>query len=343
MSTCAQDLNAALYDLLVTDARVCLIGEDIRDPYGGAFKITRGLSDAFGERVLNTPISEAAITGLGIGMALRGLRPVVEIMFGDFATLAADQLINNAAKLAWMYDHKVAVPLTVRLPMGGRRGYGPTHSQCLERLFAGVPGLRLVAPSIYHRPGELLRASVVDDDEPVLFIENKIDYARPLAQIVDGMIGNWFVRCGDGRYPTVRLSMTDFEDDVMTVVCYGGMACLAVQAMEQLLCTREIAAEVIVPSCIAPLDAAPIVESLRRTGRLVTAEEGHVRHGWGAELVARMAAERTEVGPLLRGPAMRIGAGDRPIGNARHLEDAVLPDAQDLMAACWACVQESAA
>jgi len=147
MTTVLESLNTALHRAMQADERIYILGEDILDPYGGAFKITRGLSAAFPGRVLTTPISEAAILGLASGMALRGLRPVAEVMFGDFVTLMADQLINHAAKFRWMYNDQVRVPLVLRLPMGGRRGYGPTHSQSLEKLFLGAPGLRVVAPS----------------------------------------------------------------------------------------------------------------------------------------------------------------------------------------------------
>src|SRR5690606_25722624 len=139
--------NAALHAAFAADENVLMLGEDLLDPYGGAFKVARGLSSAYPARVLTTPISEAAIVGLAAGMALRGLRPVVEIMFGDFITLAADQLVNHISKFRWMYNDRVNLPLVVRTPMGGRRGYGPTHSQSLEKLFLGVSGLRILAPS----------------------------------------------------------------------------------------------------------------------------------------------------------------------------------------------------
>ncbi|MEW6094710.1 MAG: alpha-ketoacid dehydrogenase subunit beta, partial [Chloroflexota bacterium] len=142
--TVLDSLNSALHHATDTDPRVYILGEDILDPYGGAFKVTRGLSTKFPDRVLTTPISEAGIVGVSSGMALRGLRPVAEIMFGDFVTLAADQLVNHASKFRWMYNDNVRVPMVVRAPMGGRRGYGPTHSQSLEKLFLGVPGLKVV-------------------------------------------------------------------------------------------------------------------------------------------------------------------------------------------------------
>src|SRR5512138_978221 len=168
MSTVLERLNYALHHAMETDERVYLLGEDILDPYGGAFKVARGLSTKFPERVLTTPISEAAILGVANGMALRGLRPVAEIMFGDFVTLVADQIINHAAKFRWMYNDQVRVPLVVRAPMGGRRGYGPTHSQTLEKLFLGVPGLQMIAPCEFGNPGELLHQAIVKTEDPLI-------------------------------------------------------------------------------------------------------------------------------------------------------------------------------
>src|SRR3990167_105753 len=155
-----ESINQSLLELLQNDSRVYLLGEDILDPYGGAFKATKGLSTAFPDRVLTTPISEAGIVGMAIGMSMRGLRPIVEIMFGDFLTLAADQIINSACKFPWMYNGQVEVPIVIRAPMGGYRGYGPTHSQTLETLFLNVPGLTIVAPSILHDVGRLLKEVV---------------------------------------------------------------------------------------------------------------------------------------------------------------------------------------
>src|SRR5512136_2157509 len=147
MPTVLESLNNGLHQAFSMEPNVYLLGEDILDPYGGAFKVTRGLSSRFPDRVLTTPISEAAIIGVASGMALRGLRPVAEIMFGDFLTLCADQLVNHASKFRWMYNDNVHVPMVVRAPMGGRRGYGPTHSQSLEKMFLGVPGMKVVAPN----------------------------------------------------------------------------------------------------------------------------------------------------------------------------------------------------
>src|SRR5262249_15385149 len=191
-------------ELMASDPRVMMIGEDILDPYGGAFKVTRGLSSAHADRVFTTPISEAAIVGVASGMALRGLRPIAEIMFGDFLFLAADQIVNHTAKFRWMYNDQVRVPLVIRAPMGGRRGYGPTHSQSIEKHFMGVPGLWMVAPSILSDPGALLKQAALDCDDPVIFIESKTCYGRNLVGAVAG-IQRQVITTADAPFATVHL------------------------------------------------------------------------------------------------------------------------------------------
>ncbi|MGH3133860.1 MAG: alpha-ketoacid dehydrogenase subunit beta, partial [Gaiellaceae bacterium] len=174
---CVQALNEALHEIFAERDDVFLLGEDILDPYGGAFKVTQGLSDAYPDRVLTTPISEASLFGVAAGMALRGQRPILEIMFGDFIALGFDQIVNGIAKFREMYDDQVTVPLVVRTPMGGRRGYGPTHSQSLEKLLLGVPNVVVVAASECHDLRGLL-VNAVDDERPVFFVENKLMYGR---------------------------------------------------------------------------------------------------------------------------------------------------------------------
>jgi acetoin:2,6-dichlorophenolindophenol oxidoreductase subunit beta len=184
MKTVLDSINSGLHRSMEADPCVYMIGEDILDPYGGAFKATRGLSSKYPERVWTAPISEGGMVGVAAGMALRGLRPVVEIMFGDFLTLAADQLINHAAKFRWMYNDQVKVPLVIRTPMGGRRGYGPTHSQSLEKFFLGTPGLSVIAPGPFAvdgiDPGKFLESAILETEDPILFIENKLLYLLPV-------------------------------------------------------------------------------------------------------------------------------------------------------------------
>ncbi len=321
-------LNTALHKMLSQDARVVVVGEDLLDPYGGAFKVTKGLSTKFPQRVLTTPLSEAGFTALAAGMAIRGLRPVVEIMFGDFLMLAADQIINHIGKYRWMYNDKVRVPLVIRTPMGGRRGYGPTHSQTLEKHFIGAPGWHVVAPSPFHEPGTLLYRAVLEDDDPVLFIENKTMYARPVREAPsEGRLGDFRARVTSGRYPTVTLSFDSFSRADVTLVAYGGMAELAEAAAEQLLMREEILCEVVVPSSLSPVDLEPILESLRRTGKLVVCEEGTQTAGWGAELIAAVSARAFE---LLHAGPLRVAAKDLPIANTGTLETAILPQLEDI-------------
>lgn len=320
-------LNAALHKMLSEDSRVVVVGEDLLDPYGGAFKVTKGLSTKFPDRVLSTPLSEAGFTALAAGMAMRGLRPVVEIMFGDFLMLAADQILNHIGKYRWMYNDKVRVPLVIRTPMGGRRGYGPTHSQTLEKHFIGAPGWHVVAPSPFHEPGTLLYRAALDDD-PVLFIENKTMYARLVREAPsEGRLGDFHARTTSARYPTVTLSFDSFSRADVTLVAYGGMAELAEAAAEQLLMREEILCEVVVPSNLSPIDLDPVLESLRRTGKLVVCEEGTQTAGWGAELIAAVSARGFE---LLHAAPLRVAAKDIPIANTSTLEMATLPQLEDI-------------
>ena len=193
MVTYGQSINKALNKKLDQEKSVILLGEDICDPYGGAFKVTKGLSTKYPNQVINTPISEHALVGVAAGLAMRGLSPVLEIMFGDFLTLCADQIINHVAKFFWMYNGKVKVPMVIRTPMGGRKGYGPTHSQTLEKIYLGIPGIEIIAPSNFHDPGELLIKSI-DYGKPVLFIEHKFLYPRELTILKDGYMEEFAAR-----------------------------------------------------------------------------------------------------------------------------------------------------
>jgi pyruvate/2-oxoglutarate/acetoin dehydrogenase E1 component len=323
MTTVLERLNAALSQMMESDDRIYLLGEDILDPYGGAFKVVKGLSTRFPDRVLTTPISEAAITGIATGMALRGLRPVVEIMFGDFVTLIADQLINHAAKFRWIYNDQVRVPIVVRTPMGGRRGYGPTHSQSIEKLFLGVPGLRVLAPNTLSDPGALLKAAI-DDDDPVLFVEHKLLYACQILEPGEGDLIDFTVEKVTGDIPSslVRTS----ENASLTMACYGYGFELARKAALELLYEHEVFLEILVYTQLCPYLNTDLLASLNRTRKLITIEEGGLTLGWGAEIVAR--AEESGIPDL---KCRRVAALDRPIGTSKALEDAILPSVQDII------------
>lgn len=323
---CVDALNEALHELLASRDDVYVLGEDVLDPYGGAFKVTAGLSDRFGGRVLATPISEASLVGVAAGLAIRGYRPILEIMFGDFVTLAFDQIVNGISKFREMYDGQVTVPLVVRMPMGGGRGYGPTHSQSLEKLLLGVPNLRVVAPSECHDLGALLGAAVADDD-PVFFIENKLMYGRPNRRPEDGHVGELACRETAGPYPALLFSGSDFVGGSATIATYGGMLPAALEAATELILEEELFCEVVALSSLLPLDLDPVLESVARTGALVTVEEGTLTGGIGAELAARV--QEAAFGEL-RAPVRRVAARDGVIPSAHGLERAVLPGPADV-------------
>jgi 2-oxoisovalerate dehydrogenase E1 component len=318
-------INRALRLWMDKDDKVLLIGEDIRSPYGGAFKVTRGLSDAHPGRVFNAPISEAAIVGVGNGLALSGWRPVVEIMFGDFLTLCFDQLVNHAAKFAGMYNGKVRTPVVIRSPMGGGRGYGPTHSQNLEKHFAGVPGLTVLV--LHGRtPVGAVYESLQDFTEPLLMIENKLLYG---ARCDAALPEHFTLEDTADRFPTTRLVPDQAPD--LTVVAFGRMSILAEKVARSLYEQDEINLELIFPLCVSPFDVAPILESVSRTGKLLVVEEGAAGFDLASEVIASVCIASRSVGPL---HVRRLGAKAVPIPSAAELERAVLPGEADIRAAC---------
>jgi pyruvate/2-oxoglutarate/acetoin dehydrogenase E1 component len=333
MTTVLESLNSGLQRAFAANADVYLLGEDVLDPYGGAFKVTRGLSTAYPDRVLTTPVSEAGIAGIAAGMALRDLRPVVEIMFGDFITLVADQLINHIAKFRWMYNEQVRVPLVLRTPMGGRRGYGPTHSQTLEKLFLGVPGLSVLAPTSLGDPGQLLSDAILSTDDPVLFIENKLLYLLPLHE--PGSNTEFTIQSSpdhSGGYdsPMYHVALRETPAPSLTICAYGYMAELACQAISKLAYEYEVFADLVIPTRLAPLEISPLLNALRRTRRLLALEEGTLSLGWGAEILARCA----ETPGLILEAARRLAAQEIPIPASSVLEAGAFPQVDQIVAIC---------
>lgn len=308
----------ALREQMAADERTFLLGEDIEGPYGGAFKVTKDLSLLFPGRVRNTPISEAAVVGIANGLALAGMRPVCEIMFGDFLTLAADQFINHAAKFRWMYNDQVTVPMVVRTPMGGKRGYGATHSQCLEKHFLGVPGTVVLALHNRYDPHELYRRLFAEIDCPVLMIENKLLYGE---YVTHRTIEGFWCEHSEERFPTTRIRCSAEPD--ITIVCYGGCLPEVEIALDRLFEQYEIVAEAICPTQIYPLDMAPILESARASGRLLVVEEGQGFCGFGAEVLARVC--ETRLGRPVA--AERLSAAPHPLPCCKPAELECLPGA----------------
>lgn len=316
--TCTQLLRETLEDALRRDPRVFLMGEDI-GTYGGAFGVTRGLIKEFGaERVRDTPISEQAMVGTAIGAAVAGSRPVIEIMFMDFITLAVDQLVNMAAKLHYIYG--ASCPLVVRAPNGGGRGYGATHSQSLERLFAGVPGLQIVAPATALDASALLQTAL-QGSNPVLFLEHKLLYPMRW-EVPDGLPAP--LPFGQAR--VVR------EGAQVTIVAWSGMVPQAERAAE-ILAAENIHAEVVDLRTLAPLDTQTVLASVQKTGRLLIVEEGPRTGGFAAEIACQIFETAYD---SLDAPIRRLTCPDCPIPASRTLEAACIPDAASIAAAARA-------
>ncbi|MBI4493136.1 MAG: pyruvate dehydrogenase [Chloroflexi bacterium] len=317
-----QSIRRALEQAMELDPRVILIGEDLRSPYGGAFKATHGLSDRFPARVLNSPISEAAIVGLGSGLAMEGFRPVIEIMFGDFLLLAADQIVNHAAKFHWMFNEQVSVPLIVRTPMGGGRGYGPTHSQSLEKHLLGIPDTQVLALHHRYAPALTYRALFDTVDRPTIVIENKLLYGQMAScRVPDG----YLLEVTRETFPTVRLRPARGAE--VTIVAYGGMAVEAEAALQSLFEDHDVLCELIMPVRLYPLDLAPIMESVRQTGRLVVVEEGQGFAGFASEVISQMV----EAAPLRPLRVKRVAPMPHPIPAARPLEQDALPNSTSIV------------
>ncbi len=315
-------LNEALREELTRDERVFLIGEDLRDPWGGTYKVTENLSVEFGpERVLNTPIAEGGIVGTALGAALTGLRPVVEMMYSDFALLAMDQIVNQAAKIRYMTGGQARVPLVVRMVTGGYKSSAAQHGQSLEAWFASVPGLLVAVPSTPADAKGLMKTAIRLDD-PVIFFEHKAMYLDA-GEVPEG---EHLVPFGQARVARPGRDVT--------IVAWLRMVPFALEAAET-LAAEGIDAEVLDLRTLVPLDEAAILESVGRTGRLVVAHEAHRRGGFGGEIAA-LVAERAFAD--LHAPIARVAARDIPLPMAPNLERVILPQVAGIAAAVRATV-----
>ncbi|MEO5967186.1 MAG: transketolase C-terminal domain-containing protein, partial [Ferruginibacter sp.] len=294
--------------------KLVFIGEDVLSPYGGAFKVARDLSDIAPERVFSTPISEAAIMGISNGLALNGFKPFAEIMFGDFITLAFDQIVNHASKFHHMFNKQVNCPVVVRTPMGGRRGYGPTHSQTLDKFLVGIDNVKTIALNTFIDPTEIFK-SIVQEEHPVILIENKIDYGK---KILNHPAQNYKYQKNSDSYPVVRVSPT-VSLPSLTIVAYGGMADIINTFLINIFIETNLLVELIIPTLISDLPIELISKSVEQTGKLVVIEEGSAYAGIGSELIAGL----NELGVNFKGK--RIAALPVPIPSAKSLEHAVLP------------------
>ncbi|QUQ67045.1 alpha-ketoacid dehydrogenase subunit beta [Kutzneria sp. CA-103260] len=325
MERVVENLNRALGGLLDRDPSVYLLGEDVVDPYGGAFKATRGLSTRHPDRVLATPISEGALVGVANGLALSGGKAVVEIMFSDFVALAFDQIVNFAAKSVSMYGHTVPMPVVVRCPTGGGRGYGPTHSQSLQKHFIGVPGLSVYEMSPFLDNASLLELAMADGRPAVLF-EDKVLYGQRMHQdgVVDELFGYELV---DPESGTTVVSLRDDAPCDCVLIAPGGLSARVLAAARELFVQEEICCRIVVPGRLYPFAVEPLLDLLGSAGLVCVVEDSSAGGTWGTE-VATLVYRRLW-GRLAR-PVALLSAADSIIPTAAHLEREVLPQAEDI-------------
>jgi pyruvate/2-oxoglutarate/acetoin dehydrogenase E1 component len=325
MLSYSEALREALREEMRRDKSVFVLGEDI-GLYGGAFGVTRGMLEEFGtDRVVNTPISEPGFMGAAIGAAITGCRPVVEIMFMDFCTLTMDQLVNHAAKMRYVFGDQVKCPLVVRMAGGAGKGYGPTHSQSLEAWFLHCPGLKVVAPATPADAKGMLKTAIRDDN-PVIFVEHKLLYGRK------GPVPDH----GGAAIPFGKARLACAGTDV-TIVAWSLMA-LESEAAAQALAAQGISAEVLDLRSLNPLDIESVVESVKKTHRLLIVEEGTRTGGIAAE-IGFQVFER--IYDYLDSPITRLTTPDIPISASSILEKAAIPDRARIVEAAVKLVKHS--
>jgi pyruvate dehydrogenase E1 component beta subunit len=318
-------LRDAMAEEMRNDDNVFVIGEDV-GVFQGAFKVTEGLLDEFGEkRVRDTPISENTIVGTGVGAAMTGLRPIVELMTVNFSLLAMDQIVNHAAAIPYMFGGQVRVPLVIRMPGGGGHQLGPTHSHSFEAMYLQIPGLLVACPSTPADAKGLLKAAIRDDN-PVIFIEHESLYGSRGEVPENGEILNF----GEA---TVRRQGSD-----VTIVGILRMAEIAEEAAKTLANEHGAEAEVIDPRTLRPLDLDTILESVRKTNRAVIVEEGWPHGGVGANLAALIQEQAFD---HLDAPVQRVTGGDVPMPYSKRLEQATIPHAEHVVSAALATLEGS--
>jgi 2-oxoisovalerate dehydrogenase E1 component beta subunit len=313
-TTYVEAIRQAIWEEMENDDRVYILGEDV-GIYGGAFKVTKGMLDHFGEsRVIDTPISESAIVGAAIGSALVGMRPIAEMQFIDFISCAFDQIINFAAKCRYRWG--AGVPIVVRGPCGGGVHGGPFHSQNVEAYFFNVPGLKIVCPSTAYDAKGLMKAAIRDED-PVLYFEHKFLYRRIKEELPTE---DFIVPIGKAN---LRREGTD-----LSIITYGAMVYTALDAAEELR-QEGIDVEVLDLRSILPLDEEAILETAKKTSKIIVLHEATLTGGPGGEVVARIAEKAFE---YLDGPIVRIAPPDTPVPYSPPLEEAFLPQVSDVVA-----------
>lgn len=318
MNTYKESLIDGLEKLLA-DPKCFLLGEDVEDPYGGAYTITKGMSTRYPGKIINTPMSEQGFTGIGVGMALAGYKPIIEIMFGDFSTLIIDQILNHASKFVEGFEKQLH--LVVRDPMGGYRGYGATHSQSLEKLFVGLPHIAVIAPSVLHEPGDLL-IKAMGLGVPVIFAENKLDYTRKMFH-TEKIADAFEIKYHGGDFPIAEAGFPD-EEAKVTVISYGGLVHPLLNMMYDLYMEEEVAVRLLDVSSLSPMDFDLIYSLVKNDKKVLTIEEGHVPFGIGDAILSNLAQHGIQT------QMKSIGAKQHIIGTSKEAEALALPQMDDI-------------
>ncbi|MBD2512329.1 alpha-ketoacid dehydrogenase subunit beta [Nostoc muscorum FACHB-395] len=320
-----ENLNRALHHIFAVDPQVFLIGEDILDPYGGAFKVAKGLSSNYPDRVLTTPISEEAIVGIGGGLALCGNKPIVEIMFGDFIALAFDQILNFASKSVSMYGTKLDLNMIVRCAVGGNRGYGPTHSQSLQKHFVGIPNLYLFELSPLHDNIAVFE-KLVNLTYPCIFFEDKVLYTQRI--YTDGLIDDLFsYEFLDSAKNFARIYADSFEENNCLLISPGGLVPRCLAAARELFIDWEIETQIIVPSQLYPFELETIIDLLTDSTHIFIVEDSVAGGTWGSEVAHQIYSR---LWGKLKNPVKLVHSKNSIIPSSAHLEKQVIVQKEDI-------------
>ncbi|MAX60759.1 MAG: pyruvate dehydrogenase [Rhodobiaceae bacterium] len=314
-------INDYFKNILEKNDKVVFIGEDIKDPYGGAFKATKDLTNIKMDNIISTPISEAAIVGMGIGMSLLGFRPVVEIMFGDFISYSFDQILSNASKFYHMFNKQLSIPLIIRTPMGGGRGYGPTHSQTIEKFFIGINNIQIVALNTLIDSKEIY-SSIEKYNHTTIVVENKLDYGRLQNKLPNTI--EYLFQKSKTDYPIITGLPKDLKPEI-SIITYGGSVHPSLEAIDEIFYEFEILPKIIVLSKIYPLPIEALAEIIEDTKHIITVEESNIEGGFGSEIIAGLVE-------LCNNKSYcRIGSKNIPIPSTKSLEKKVLINSEDII------------
>lgn len=282
-----ENLNGAITKLVLSDDKVILIGEDIGDPYGGSFKVSKGISTIANERVIAAPISEESFTDMAAGMAMMGYKPIVDLMFSDFTSLIFDPILNFASKYITMYGKRNDLQMIVRCANGGYRGYGPTHSQSMQKYFLGIPNLSLYELTPFHENFNVFQR-MFKEKNPCIFFEEKILYSGKRYQ--DGEINDLYHFEFAGDWDNWAVVSSESDEAQIAIISHGGLTNACLGAAERLLLDEEIECKIYIPSKLYPCDVETIMEDIKKIGRVLIVEESTAGATWGTEILANIYA-----------------------------------------------------